>query len=74
MDLRALRLVAGKADLGLGELVQHPLRRGVDVMAVAAGHAAGLMLAAGPVRPGKNIGLVATEAGGVSRVRRRQVL
>ena len=74
VNLRPLRLVAGKADLGLGKLVHHPLIGDVNVMAVAAGHAARLMLAAAPVCPRENAGLVATEAGGVSRVRRRQAL
>ena len=74
VNLRPLRLVAGKADLGLGELVEHPLSGSVNVMAVAAGNAARLMLAAGPICPRENAGLVATEAGGVALVRRRQAL
>jgi len=71
VSLRTLGLVACEADLGLGDLVEYPLGGGMDVMAIAAGHAAGLMLAAGPMCPREDAGLVAAETGGVSVVCRR---
>ena len=58
-NLCPLGFVAGKADFGLRQLVEHPMDGDVCLMAIAACDAAGFMLAARPVRPGKNAGLVA---------------
>ena len=72
--LGALRLVAGEADVGLGRLAQHLLVRRMKVVAVGAGHAARLVLAAGPVRAREHAALVTLETGSAPRIRRGDVL
>jgi hypothetical protein len=49
--LSALRLVAGKADIGLGKLAQHPVLPGMYLMAGGTGDVGKLVLAPGPVDP-----------------------
>src|SRR4029079_5080936 len=54
--LRALRLVAPEADIGLCRLAQHLLVRRVNVVTIRARHATTLVLTAGPIRPRKHLG------------------
>jgi hypothetical protein len=64
--LRALRLVAPEADVGLRGLTQDLLIRRVDVVAVGARDATALVLTADPIRPWKNLGFMAGKTGGAS--------
>jgi len=50
LELRALFLVAGEANLGLGAFVAHLIVRSVDYMAGGAGHVRKLMRTSFPVR------------------------
>ena len=74
MNLRPLGLVAGKADFGLRQLVEYLLSGSVCLMAIGTCDAAGFMLAARPVRAGKNARLMAGQARCVSHLSRRQFL
>ena len=49
VDLRALLLVAGKTNLGLGTLVPHLVVRGVDLVARGTCYVAALVCASLPV-------------------------
>jgi len=59
--LRALRLVAPEADIGLRGLAQHLLIRRVNVVAVGARDATALVLTARPIRSRKHFGFMARE-------------
>ena len=72
VQLGALFLVAGVADLGLGCLVQHLVAVGVNLVAGVAGQIGIFVLAAGP-QGAFGILAVASQAGGVALARRRGV-
>jgi hypothetical protein len=73
MNLSLLGLVAGRADVGLGQRVQHFLLDRMPFVAVRTRNAVRFVLAASPVRSRKDVCFMTVETGRISRCDRRQV-